>query len=263
MQAQVIGAIIAAVVSLIVAVLSVVMSARNATKTDTANRQLADRQGDLDKELAMINSDLARQAKLEERADTARVELDRHREPLMQAALDLTHRLDNIRNDSFFEAYLRGDQRRREMAISSTLYRFARYLCVVENLYDNVALLRFEQDEATRPVLASLKKVGRTFASDDYGRTFMMWREEQRGVAELMRLNEPGGCIGYASFVDRLDTFHPWFESFDDGLEPDPAPGRERLRMLQWYLANLVLLLDAYGTHRDECTSLLARSKYG
>ena len=44
-----------------------------------------------------------------------------------------------------------------------------RYWCIVENLYDNVALLRFEEDEVTRPVAGTLNEVGRTFATDDHG----------------------------------------------------------------------------------------------
>jgi hypothetical protein len=200
---------------------------------------------------------LEREAKREERADTARAELDLHREPLLRAALDLGHRIDNIRNSGFL-GYLKSDQRRSDMARSSTLYRFARYWCVVENLYDNVALLRFEQDEVTRPVSATLAEVGRTFASDRYGRTFMMWREEQRAVAELMRSDRPEGCIGYATFVDRLETFQPWFASFEEGLKPDTTRGHDRLRVLQQHIAHLLIQLDTLGTYRERSDALLA-----
>lgn len=257
MQTQVTVAFIAAITSLVVAVLSALITSSNASKTTAENRRLTERQAQLDGRLAVLRSDLEREAKREDRAVSARAELDLHREPLLLAALDLAHRLDNIRND----AYLRADQRRRDMARSSTLYRFARYWCVVENLYDNVALLRFEQDEATRTVSGKLGDLGSTFASDRYGETFMMWREEQRAVAELMHSDQPGACIGFSTFVDRLDKFQPWFASFNAGLQPDATLGRDRLRVLQRHLAHLVMYLDTPGTYREKCHSLLARAE--
>jgi hypothetical protein len=97
----------------------------------------------------------------------------------LAAALDLAHRLDNIRNDDFLEAYLTPTQgHRADIARSSTLYRFARYWCIVEALYDKVSLLQFQEDNATRPVAGTLRDIGKTFATDMHdGERFMMWRE--------------------------------------------------------------------------------------
>ena len=262
MQPEVTVAIIAATASFVAAVLSALMTSRNARKAAAENRQLAERQRELDVNLLRLRSDLEHEAKREERAHTARTELDLNRDPLLRAALDLARRLDNIRVDDFL-AYLRADPRRSDMARLSTLYRCARYWCVVENLYDNVALLRFEQDEVTRPVATKLMEIAGTFASDEYDDRFMMWREEQRAVAELMRSDQPGGYIGYATFVDRLETFQPWFASFDDGLQSDTARGRERLRTLQQHLAHLVIRLDTPGTYRENCDALVARAEVG
>lgn len=127
-----------------------------------------------------------RAQRLEEREATAKMELDRVREPLLGAALDLAHRLDNIRHEHFLDAYMTsGDTHRAQIARTSTLYRFAKYWCIVESLYDRVALLHFRQEEATRSVADTLREIGRTLASDKYdGGRLMVWREEQRAIAE-------------------------------------------------------------------------------
>ena len=237
MTQEVTVAMTAAIAALVVALVSAGFTALNTERTSTLHRQ----------------------AKLQERADTAKAELDRYREPLLRATLDLAHRLNNIRNDAFLDEYLDKDTHRGDVTRTSTLYRFARYWCVVENLYDNVALLRFEQDQTTGPVAGMLRDVGRAFASDSYGQPFMMWREEQRAIAELMRVEDtPSQCIGFATFVDRYDDiFESWFASFEQDLRPSTARTSQRFAVVQVRLALLAQQLDASGTYRDQWASLL------
>lgn len=202
-----------------------------------------------------------RAARLEDREVSARKELDRVREPLLQAALDLANRLDNIRHDYFLDSYLETPQSHRaHIARTSTLYRFAVYWCIAESLYDNVALLQLRKEQATRPVADMLGEIGRTFASDKHdGGSFMMWREEQRAIAEKMRTdNNPSGCIGYATFVERYeDSFAEWFASFDRDLETTAAARSERFELLQQKLARLAKQLDSENAYLDRYERLI------
>ncbi|WP_160007273.1 hypothetical protein [Nocardioides sp. AX2bis] len=249
MAVDVLVAFIAALAALIVACLSFADNSR----TRNANGRLADAQQSQQRELAVLTADLEQRAKLEEHEKTAKAELDRAREPLVSAAVDLADRLDNMRRRHFL-AYLSADDHRAVIASLSTLYRFARYWCVVESLYDRVVLLQFRDDEATRPVAALLREIGRTLASDKYGQSFMVWREEQRAVAELMRVNgAPGSWIGFATFVDRYEeTFSRWLDPLQADLESTAVVKSQRLLMAQRQLAELSRQLDQEGTYREQ-----------
>jgi hypothetical protein len=84
----------------------------------------------------------------------AREQLDRYRAPLLAAADDLGRRINNIRNDNFF-AYLANDSR-RELALSSTLFRSAQYFAWVEIVYGFSDRLRLASDQATQAVAKAM-----------------------------------------------------------------------------------------------------------
>ena len=260
MDASVIAALITAGASLVVAAAGVVLAVRDRRRTE----QLATVQQEHQTDLVRLKAELEREARQEERQLTARFELDRAREPLLAAALDLAHRLNNIRHELFLDAYMTTEgEHRSDVARTSTLYRLGRYWCIVELLYDRVALQQILAEDATKSVGRSLRDIGRTFATDKYdsGR-FMMWREEQRAIAELMRADgsELGG-IGYATFVARYPRlFSPWFASFVQDLQPAAARASQRFEGLQYLLARLVRQLDVNGLHQDECEKLEAAS---
>ncbi len=237
MSTEVTVALLAAVTSLVVAVISVWRTGVNEKKV----------------------VDLELRAKSAERAMTAKEELDRYREPLLRAAIDLASRLDNIRASGYLDKYLSDGGRRSQIARISTFYRFARYWCVVENLYASVAMVRFEQDEQTKDVAGMLRKLGKAFATDDYGEDFMMWRDEQRAVAELARGSAAmPEVIGFAQFYESYeDVFAPWFRAFDRDLAGSTAHDSARFRALQRKLAQLAGRLDLSGTYRKQCKKLL------
>lgn len=135
------------------------------------------RQSRTAQKLARLQEELKAQTREEERLHAAREELNRYREPLLAAARDLAHRLGNFRQGSFLTYFHHADDRRRLIALRSTLYRFGRYWAVVESLYESVSELRFASQEDTRKVAALLAEIGSTFASDTYGAPqFMVWR---------------------------------------------------------------------------------------
>lgn len=124
---------------------------------------------------------------------------------LLSAADDLGSRINNIRHDHFL-LYLEVPER-KQTALLGTLFRFAQFFGWTEILYGAGGALRFEQDESTKAVADGLREVGRTLAVDRLDRTvpmdfttttLMIWREEQRAIGELIRVD--GG-------PDRLPEF--------------------------------------------------------
>lgn len=248
MEPQISAALIAAIASLVVAIMAWVSGTRRARVAHEEQQELAKKQGELASQLEDHKDALARQIRLEERALTAEAELDRVRQPLLAAAIDLAHRINNIRVDWFHDYLSSPEPMRREVAMKGTLYRFARYWFVVESLYDRADLGKLLAEPSTRPVAATLRQIGQTFASDQHdGGRLMVWREEQRAIAELTRApDEPAGSIGFASFFAQYDEkFASWFAFFSRDL-PN-ADTSERLRLVQQLLGELIEQLAPAG----------------
>ncbi len=195
--------------------------------------------------------------KRHERRLAAREQLDRYRAPLLAAADELGRRLNNIRNDNFF-AYL-GDNHKRELALSSTLFRFAQYFAWVEIVYGFSDRLRFASDQATVAVSKAIGDIAWTLAADEFDRKdpnnfttsrLMLWREEQRAIGEMMRQDGvETGCISFASFATTYeDRFSRWFTKFAADLEDPSSPASDRLANLHRVTARLVRELDVDRT---------------
>ena len=218
METPALVALIAAVSSLAVAILTAIFSSINAVRAAAQEHPLLEKQKALEKDLVDYKAELDRAAKREEHARSAKAELERAREPLLEVTIDLLLRVDSIRNGKFFAYLTSADPDTREIARSGTFYRLARYWCVVEGLYDRVELLRFQADPSTRSVATTLREVARTFAIVDLdeGR-LIVWREQQRAIAEHMRDDRTSlGCVGYATFVGQYgDSFARWFAQFE------------------------------------------------
>jgi hypothetical protein len=247
------------VVALIASITSVIVASSTALWTVWQTRQQSQSQ----EELETLKAELQKELEEREAAVGAKAELDRYREPLLFAANELGHRLDNIRNGEFL-SYLGRQDGRQVTALYSTLFRFGQYFAQLELLYANISLLHFERDEDTKTVAGLLRDIGRRFTWDYIDVTgpgmrprFMMWREELRAIGEMMcerRDGKPVSSIGYASFVnDYENRYASWFRTFGEDLHSfaeDQARGSangddsERLRLLQGLLAKLVKELD-------------------
>lgn len=251
--------------SLAVAIWTAFWTSRQNEKSRDAQRSLSEQQNTAQADLERLKHDLQRAATAEDRRldarEQLRSEMARYRVPLLDAADDLGHRINNIRNNQFL-AYLSCDHPRRDIAVLSTVYRLARYFGTLETLYGRVNYLRFERDDDTRAVAAVLADIGRTFASDEYDRhgpfhtsRFMIWREEQRAMGEVVRRGEASdtsGCVGFTTFAANEKTRDSvWFDNFARDLEAGDAADSERLATLQSQLAQLVRLLDEEGRYAD------------
>jgi hypothetical protein len=128
-----------------------------------------------------------------------------------------------------------------------TLYRFGSYWSIVEQLAESVNQLRFENEDETKDVAKLLTEIKNTFVSDDPdhgGRSLMVWREEQRGIAELMRSGETSAAlatIGFATFVDiYASRLSGWFAELEAGLRSPGLGSHGRLGELQRLLDDLI-----------------------
>jgi hypothetical protein len=203
-------------------------------------------------------------ARAEQRSQAKRV-LDKYRGPLLAAAFDLGHRINNIRHDKFLN-YLKSTDR-AEDARRTTLFRCAQYFGWREILRTEVQLLRFDTDVETQVVAALIADVDRAFATDaltDRSQG-MLWAEEQRGIGELMVLAREDGssiCRGYAAFAhDYQATFEPWMDRLASQVLSSAALSSYRLRLVQWALAGLVTQLDDKHAHTDAWWMTVADSE--
>lgn len=173
----------------------------------------------------------------------------------MEAAWDLGDRIDHIRNRRFLD-YLAEGGGLAHGAKLATLFRFAHYFGWREVVRTQVQLLRFENEQDTRLVAGFLADVMRVLASDRLaGTCAMLWLDEQRAIGELMttdRDGAPTSVRGHATFHRNYEElFAPWMERFAEGLLGSRAVESERLRLLQWALFGVVLLLDEEQAYRD------------
>jgi hypothetical protein len=263
MEPAVAAALIALAGSIFVTAANVVWTSRqNKANREEASR-LAREQRAGSEALETLKKRLSVEAKedewhLEQRKAFAE-ELRRYRLPLLDAANDLGHRINNIRNDSFLE-YLTAGSGRRDVALQSTAFRLAKYFGVLEVIYERVGFLPFEREEESKNVVGILAHIGRTFATDKWDRDgrpwylarFMIWREEQRAIGEVARQasSDRGSdtFVGFATFAESWDRqASPWFARFIYDLESENADKSERLRRLQVLLSKLVRRLDNEG----------------
>jgi hypothetical protein len=185
----------------------------------------------------------------------------RYREPLLLAAFDLQARIYNIICMDFVARHTSsGDPEERLYARASTLYRLGNYFGWIEVLRRGLQFLDLGEEARTHELVERLDTVSHTFADTEGfpASAFRLFRDEQRALGEVMLEPAEGDlrryqCIGYATFVDRLDGesgFTRWFERLGREFNKlsDPAPGQlDRLIKLQHALVHVIDFLDPQG----------------
>lgn len=259
MDASVIVALFAALASAAAAVVSALVAARGRTRGAELEATL-DRHAEQERRHheAMLRFEERLHIAQEKRAErqlAAREQLDRYREPLLEAATALHHRIHNIRSRAFL-VYLSGKgEHRAKIALLGTSYRLARYLAVVQSLRRSVNLLRFEREEDTKVVNSLLDDISEAMASDRLdGLRLMVWRDEQRAIGELACNPASGDSgvadIGFATFVElHAERFAPWLSGFEDDLQTTGVQTSPRLAKLQELLGLLIAELEKGRTY--------------
>jgi hypothetical protein len=254
-------AAIAAAASVVAGLIAAYAGARQGDKTRAQQGRLAKQQHTFDEHLTTLTSQLERQAKEEERRLDADEALETLRAPLLQAADDLGHRINNIQNDCFL-SYQKVANQRQETAVLGTVYRLARWFGTLELLYDRAeySVLERQRNAGPESVLGILREIGKTFATDRYDRAtshftsskFMIWREEQRAMGEIARAANRQAVVGFATFAARATGADArWFATFIADLESGGADTSQRLKVVQSWLARLVRELDANKSYLD------------
>lgn len=203
--------------------------------------------------VVLLNNYFHHRRTVEERKHTAKLELDLLREPLLLAAKNLSDRIRNLQDRGFLHYFGGQDEYRRRIALLGTLYRFASYWAVQEQLYRRVNLLRFEDDPATKGTSGRLNAISGCLASDrKNGLVAMMWRDEQRAVGQLMLEDgaaEQTAVMDFAEFITLYESkFSYWFERFSADIQQPSIIDSNRLREVADLLDSLVE--DLEGTRR-------------
>ena len=194
--------------------------------------------------------------RLEAKEDLTR----RYREPLLLAAFHLQGRIYNIVNNNFFPRHMGADPDERHYARASTLYRVGDYFAWIEVLRRDLQFLDLGEERKTSELVDCLDLVSHSFANTEWFpvSVFRLFRDEQRGLGEVMIEPVTGEsrryqCIGYATFVDRLEQdpgFARWFSRLSAEIDQlaHPAPGQlDRLIEVQHALIKVINFLDPDG----------------
>ncbi|WP_300613169.1 hypothetical protein [Trebonia sp.] len=198
--------------------------------------------------VTLVKAAIDARAKKRERLLVEQAELRRYRKMLLSAVDDLGNRINNIRNQDFL-LYLNAVDR-RDLALSSTLFRFGQYFGWTD-IYREY--LRLNPARDTNMVSGTLIQITIVFASDeiDQGESFdelMLWREEQDAIGHLMRQEgEVPACVSFDTFIDKYETrYFRWFQKFADHLESVFAHGKDSVRLAKVHqlLAKLIVELD-------------------
>lgn len=177
----------------------------------------------------------------------------RYSVPLLQAAHTLLTRLDNVGKINQIEEFAKLPQRFRDYARYETVYRVARYLCVVHMVWREVDFLDFGRRRHNRRLGECLAAVGQALSDRKLG-PFLILGGEQRALGELLvdpdsDEHGPPRCLSYPAFHAKLQDdarFAEWFKPLLDDVDavladptmklPRLAPATEALRVLVDFL---------------------------
>lgn len=121
----------------------------------------------------------------------------------------------------------------------------------------NVSSGELKRAGKPKEIVDLVAEIGKTFTYDKYDRSgpgwesarFMIWREEQRAMADVATYQEADGTaslVRYTTFVDRLSGgSSTWFGTFVGDMETGDKSTSNRMREVEQLLGRLVKQLDA------------------
>ena len=202
----------------------------------------------------------------------------KYRDPLLLAATELIHRLDEIERDYpplFLRSVVRtstpmaptevttDDPYYQRYKLESSVYRLAAFLGWLELFRQDIVFLDSGQRKLNRQVESALKRIRAALADGQLNeasdwqtwRDALIFREEQRAIGEQMivRRGDDRVVMGYAEFLKQYRSVpeDPWLtvaERFLLDLERDRDFRRYRLRLLTRGLIDLVEFLEPSRT---------------
>lgn len=205
--------------------------------------------------------------------------LRKYRDPLLLAAQDLQARLFNILDLNIL-SYINSNQECQDTLIIYTAFLLGQYFSWVYILRRQAQFNCFATEDKTRTIkfIAIIDGIKAILNTDKYGSAegpFMLWKDHQAAIGELMSVRDADGelfCMGFSEFTqkwknadgadDRTDNpdveFRRWFSSVNRGIHALVAArhredGRagNRMRRVQHMLLDLADELDPKGLRSD------------
>lgn len=148
------------------------------------------------------------------RRDDADMLLAKYRGPLLLAADDLRHRIDNLVERSAW-AYLREID--KDYLYSHTCFLIGQYFAWVYILRREVQFTCFETGLENKALADQLRKIEEVWSSDKYiNCIWELWRGYQIGIGEVLAVEGNSGqlsCMGYAGFRLKFRNFEDWLSA--------------------------------------------------
>jgi hypothetical protein len=148
----------------------------------------------------------------------------RYSVPLLQAAHSLRARLGNTVTEQIGE-FREGPDRFGDYARYESLYRLARYLCIVQIMWREVDFLDLGRRKHNRELIKRLVAVGGALSDRRTGRLLVLGGE-QRALGDLMidpdsPADSPPRCLTYPHFRDKMrdERFAAWFQPLLDDID--------------------------------------------
>ena len=137
--------------------------------------------------------------------------LAKYRDPLLLAADDLRHRIENLVERSAWSYLAEID---RDYLYSHTCFLIGQYFAWVYILRREVQFTCFETGSENKVLADQLRKIEDVWGSDKYiNCIWELWRGYQIGIGEILAVEGKSGqlsCMGYAAFKSNLQNFEDW-----------------------------------------------------
>lgn len=179
---------------------------------------------------------------------------------LIRAAYELHRCLHNILQLQFLGTYY---ATRPDYAIGFTLYLLSQFFCWLEILKQELQFLStIDTDERQCQIRDRLDDIRRVLSVEGLG-LFTVWAGWQQAIGEAMIVSKPSStsaegmaselrCSTFEAFLHRYKAngpFKMWFHSLEEDLRTLaglqlPNSKDSRMRLLQWHLVALIMIID-------------------
>ncbi|MCG8311863.1 MAG: hypothetical protein MI976_01490 [Pseudomonadales bacterium] len=198
--------------------------------------------------LEEMKAALIRTAKNEDRTIEYELVMKRYKGPLLHAVYDLQSRLYNIIVQGLVNVYYtNGNDSEKEYVVNNTVFVIAQYFAWTEIIRREIQFIDFRDLRQTRELSELRDNVYGLWQTDGFDDPFRIWAGEQRAIGELMieNLNDRSSCIGYATFLKKLeDNTEPLFKKLQKDVESLAIAGTDSYPRLQAVQNALIDILD-------------------
>ena len=221
---------------------------------------------------ALFSAYLTYAADEQKRLREVKAQVNKYSDPLLISAHDLQERLWELL-DTRVTYHERTDVNGEENLRQFTCFLLAQFLAWTYILKTKTQFLAFSEDKATSELRVMFYKINDELSTPRYnkpGWAFRLWPGHQLAIAESMIYHEKATDelqpMGWHQFRNAWKgTFLQYCNNWDEGIDKmlrtkvdniknetmDPIPD-QRIRRLQHFLVDLIVLLDPNGQARSD-----------